>query len=63
MLCIRDKLAGSFAAFPCIDRSTDSVVVALRKFVGRKGTSKTVSLLSDAADTFEAAAKELGWIH
>ena len=31
--------------------------------VGRKGTSKTVSSLSDAADTFEAAAKELSWIH
>ena len=64
VLCIRDKLTGLFAAFSCTDRSTDSVVVivALRKFVGRKGT-KTISLLSDAADTFEAAAKELGWIH
>ena len=40
-----------------------TVVVALRKFVGKKVTSKTVSLLSDAAETFEAAAMELGWIH
>ena len=38
-------------------------MVALRKIVGRQVPSKTASLLSDAADTFEAAAKELGWIH
>ena len=63
MLCIREKFTGLFAAHPCTDRSTESVVVALRKFVGKKVTSKTVSLLSDAAETFEAAAKELGWIH
>ena len=63
VLCIRDKFTGLFAAHPCTDRSTESVVVALRRFVGKKVTSKTVSLLSDAAETFEAAAKELGWIH
>ena len=62
VLCIRDKFTGLFAAHPCTDRSTESVVVALRKFVGKKVASKTVSLLSDAAETFEAAAKELGWI-
>ena len=63
VLCIRDKFTGLFAAHPCTDRSTESVVAALRKLVGKKVTSKTVSLLSDAAETFEAAAKELGWIH
>ena len=63
VLCIRDKFTGLFAAHPCTDRSTESVAVALRKFVGKKIASKTVSLLSDAAETFEAAAKELGWIH
>ena len=63
VLCIRDKFTGLFAAFPGTDRFTDLVVVALRELVGRKVTSKTVSLLSDAADTFEAAAKELSWIH
>ena len=36
VLCIRDTFTGLFAAFPCTDRSTDSVVVALRKFVGRR---------------------------
>ena len=63
VLCIRNKFTGLFAAHPCTDRSTESVVVALRKFVGKKVTWKTVSLLSDAAETFEAAAKGLGWIH
>ena len=62
VLCMRDEFTGLFAAFPCTDRSTDSVVVSLCKFVGRKITSKTVSLLSDAADTCEASAEELGWI-
>ena len=63
VLRIRDMFTGLFAAHSCADRSTEFVVVALRKFVGKKITSKTVSLLSDAAETFEAAAKELGWIH
>ena len=63
VLCVRDKFTGLLAAFPGTDCSTDSVVTALRKIVGRKIASRTVSLLSDAADTFEAAAKMLGWIH
>ena len=62
VLCLRDKYTGLFAAFPGNDRSTNAVVVALRKFVGRRVCSKPVTLVSDAADEFEAAAEEMGWI-
>ena len=50
VLCLRDKYTGLFAAFPGNDRSTNAVVVALRKFVGRRVCSKPVTLVSDAAD-------------
>ena len=62
VLCLRDKYTGLFAAFLGNDRSTNAVVVALRKFVGRRVCSKPVTLVSDAADEFEAAAEEMGWI-
>ena len=62
VLCLRDKYTGLFAAFPGNDRSTNAVVAALRKFVGRRVCSKPVTLVSDAADEFEAAAGEMGWI-
>ena len=61
VLCLRDKYTGLFAAFPGNDRSTNAVVVAVRKFVGRRVCSKPVTLVSDAADEFEAAAEEMGW--
>ena len=62
VLCLRDKFTGFFGAFPGNDRSTGSIVVAIRKFIGRRTCSKPVTLVSDAADEFEAAAAELGWI-
>ena len=55
-LCLRDKYTGLFAAFPGNDRSTNAVVAALRKFVGRRVCTKPVTFVSDAADEFEAAA-------
>ena len=62
VLCLRDKYTCLFAAFPGNDRSTNAVVAALREFVGRRVCSKPVTLVSDAADEFEAAAEEMGWI-
>ncbi|OLP93635.1 hypothetical protein AK812_SmicGene24425 [Symbiodinium microadriaticum] len=62
VLCLRDKYTGLFAAYPGTDRSTASIVSSLRKFVGRRICSKPVTLVSDAADEFVAAAEEMGWI-
>ena len=55
MLCIPDKFIGLFAAHPCTDHCAISLVGG--------STWKIVSLLSDVAEMFEAAAKVLGWIH
>ena len=62
VLCVRDRFTGLFAAYPAKDRSTDTIVSSLRRFMGRRVCSKPVSLVSDAADEFESAAKILGWI-
>ena len=62
VLCLRDKYSGLFAAYPGTDRTTSSIVNALRKFVGRRVCSRPVTLVSDAADEFVAAADEMGWI-
>ena len=62
MLCVRDRFTGLFAAYPAKDRSTDLRVSSLRRFMGRMVSSQPVSLVSDAADEFESAAKILGWI-
>ena len=62
VLCVRDRFTGLFAAYPAKDRSIDSIVFSLRRFMGRRLSSQPVSLVSDAADEFESAAKILGWI-
>ena len=62
VLCLRDKFTGLFAAFPGTDRSTSSIVNVLRKFVGHGVCSKPVTLVSDAADDFVAAAVEMGCV-
>ena len=59
-LCVRDRFTGLFAAYPATDRSPDSIASPLRRFMGRRGPSKPVSLISDAANEFEAAANILG---
>ena len=63
VLCLRGRFTGLFAAYPATDRSTDSILTCLKRFVGRKVCSKPVSLVSDAADEFKLAAETLGWLH
>ncbi|CAE6955300.1 GIP [Symbiodinium natans] len=63
VLCLRDRFTGLFAAYPATDRSTDSILTCLKRFVGRKVCSKPVSLVSDAADELKLAAETLGWLH
>ena len=57
LLVIRDRYSGMVLGSPVPDKSTETVVLAIKKFVGDR---KVVCAYSDSAPSFEAAMNELG---
>ena len=57
LLVIRDRYSGMVLGSPVPDKSTETVVLAIKKFVGER---KVVCAYSDSAPSFEAAMNELG---
>ena len=56
LLVIRDRYTGMVLGSPVPDKSTETVVLAIKKFVGDR---KVVCAYSDSAPSFEAAMNEL----
>ena len=57
LLVIRHRYTGMVLGSPVPDKSTETVVLAIKKFVGDR---KVVCAYSDSAPSFEAAMNELG---
>ena len=57
LLVIRDRYSGMVLGSQVPDKSTETVVLAIKKFVGER---KVVCAYSDSAPSFEAAMNELG---